>query len=158
MFCSGPANHHTWISKGLSNHHHWRNSVSGNVLEISPNAPQDSRAGESSEQTLQRFLTFFVSHHQLFNTRWPTEMRWECYHSGAMIATSASASAKLKRWIQSRMLAWKTLWNISGATVERVRSIRVLGAHLSDDLSWSLHTNRLSSNSTFCWGSRCLLI
>ncbi|KAI4901012.1 hypothetical protein NFI96_010350 [Prochilodus magdalenae] len=32
---------------------------------------------------------------------------------------------------------------INGAEVERVSSVRFLGVHLTDDLSWSLHTNKV---------------
>ncbi|KAK1792883.1 hypothetical protein P4O66_001618 [Electrophorus voltai] len=36
---------------------------------------------------------------------------------------------------------------ISGTTVERVGSFRYLGVHISQDLSWSLHTNSLATKA-----------
>ncbi|KAK1784591.1 hypothetical protein P4O66_003261 [Electrophorus voltai] len=46
---------------------------------------------------------------------------------------------------------------ISGTTVERVDSFRYLGVHISQDLSWSHHTNSLAKKARQClYHLRCL--
>ncbi|KAI4891147.1 hypothetical protein NFI96_023786, partial [Prochilodus magdalenae] len=39
---------------------------------------------------------------------------------------------------------------IDGTEVERVSSVRFLGVHLTDDLSWSLHTNKVVRSARQC--------
>ncbi|KAK1802115.1 hypothetical protein P4O66_004456 [Electrophorus voltai] len=38
-------------------------------------------------------------------------------------------------------------WRINGTTVERVDSFKYLGVHISQDLSWSRHTNSLAKKA-----------
>ncbi|KAI3355950.1 hypothetical protein L3Q82_004497 [Scortum barcoo] len=43
--------------------------------------------------------------------------------------------------------------SINGTTVERVSSFRFLGVHISEDLTWTHHTDFITSSSTGCGGS-----
>ncbi|KAK1802116.1 hypothetical protein P4O66_004457 [Electrophorus voltai] len=48
-------------------------------------------------------------------------------------------------------------WRINGTTVERVDSFKYLGVHISQDLSWSRHTNSLAKKAgQHLYHHRCL--
>ncbi|KAI4891709.1 hypothetical protein NFI96_002854 [Prochilodus magdalenae] len=64
-----------------------------------------------------------------------------CYHSNLSLNISRTEEVivdyrRLQRGGHSPLY-------INGAEVERVSSVRFLGVHLTDDLSWSLHTNKV---------------
>ncbi|KAI4895176.1 hypothetical protein NFI96_005326 [Prochilodus magdalenae] len=64
-----------------------------------------------------------------------------CYHNNLSLNISKTKEMivdyrKLQRGGHSPLY-------INGAEVERVSSVRFLGVHLTDDLSWSLHTNKV---------------
>ncbi|KAI4876266.1 hypothetical protein NFI96_007911 [Prochilodus magdalenae] len=64
-----------------------------------------------------------------------------CYHNNLSLNISRTKEMivdyrKLQRGGHSPLY-------INGAEVERVSSVRFLGVHLTDDLSWSLHTNKV---------------
>ena len=63
-----------------------------------------------------------------------------CYHNNLSLNISKTKEVivdyrKLQRGGHSPLY-------INGAEVERVSSVRFLGVHLTDDLTWSLHTNK----------------
>lgn len=82
-----------------------------------------------------------------------TEMRSERYQSGATTTTSASTSAKLRRWL------WTTGGCSSMAMLPYI-SQGLLWKHLAKDLTWSFHSGEIASSatlSTFCGVSGSLV-
>ncbi len=74
--------------------------------------------------------------------RWPTERRWVPWLNGARRTTSHSTSTRPRSWWWiSGDRAENTPITIDKTLVERVNSFKLLGVHITEDLTWSAHTD-----------------
>ncbi|KAI4891326.1 hypothetical protein NFI96_013317, partial [Prochilodus magdalenae] len=114
------------------------------VLDFLTGRPQVVRVGNSFSSTLTLGFSKLCLITDGDETAYRDEVsalsEW-CYHNNLSLNISKTKEMivdyrKLQRGGHSPLY-------INGAEVERVSSVRFLGVHLTDDLSWSFHTNKV---------------